>query len=154
VAFATLRDGQNLNFALPASHVRDLLQKAQDVRPLAALGSGRKAQTNFLERAQGSVRAVNFGWKGGQLDWYYTFVLRNLGDDGVKDIAYVLIFYGKDSLPVHSEIAIYKPAIMGHLAKIVESGSLSGQSAPWVSPEVRKQSNKVEVRVLNYQIVR
>ena len=47
VAFATLRDGQNLNFALPSSHVRDLMQKAQDVRPLAALGSASNAQGIF-----------------------------------------------------------------------------------------------------------
>jgi hypothetical protein len=176
VAFATLRDGQNLNFALPSSHVRDLMQKAQGVQPLAALGSGSKAKESFLERTQGAVRAVNFKWTESiiQDDPHmtgmekttrelirssYTFVLRNLGDDDVKDVAYVLIFYGKDGLPFHSEVAIYKPPIMGHLAKFLEGGIFSKSNGgnnepPVVSREVRKQTSKVEVRVLNYQIIR
>src|SRR5262249_21669550 len=129
VAFATLRDGQNLNFALPSSHVRDLMQKAQDVRPLAALGSASNAQRNFLERAEGAVRAANFKWRE-EASYTYTFVLRNLGNEDVKDVTYVVIFYGKDGLPVHSELGIYKSLIMGHLAKIIGNGVNGG--APYV----------------------
>jgi S1-C subfamily serine protease len=91
VAFATLRDGQNLNFALPSSHVRVLMQKTQGLRPLAVLENGSNAQTRILERAKGSVSAVNFKWRFSDHHPDYAFVLRNLGDDGVKNIAYLLM---------------------------------------------------------------
>lgn len=104
-----------------------------------------------MERAEGAVRAANFKWRE-EASYTYTFVLRNLGDEHVKDVTYVVIFYGKDGLPVHSELGIYKSPIMGHLAKIVGNGVNGG--APYVSDDVRKQSNKVEIRVLNYQVIR
>ena len=65
-----------------------------------------------------------------------------------------MIFYGKDGLPIHSDAGVYGEGIMGHLAKLVEGGLNTTRDAPGVSYEVRKQADKVEVRVLNYQIIR
>jgi hypothetical protein len=55
VAFATLRQGQNLNFAIPATHVRELITKVQPLRSLATLTKGNESKTAIVERAQGSV---------------------------------------------------------------------------------------------------
>jgi hypothetical protein len=147
VAFATLRQGQNLNFAIPSSHVRELISMVQPLRSLATLTKGSESKTAIVERAQGSVKALNFSWTRGTTNWY-SFVLRNYGDETVRNISYVIIFYGKDGLPIHSNVLRYSGEILGHLAKTFSSPSPEAGGFDGLH-----QTSKVDIRVLNYESV-
>jgi len=65
VAVATYTDGQNLNFAVPAKRISDLLQKRGNVQRLAALRASAPAESvpSFVTPSVAdAIEAGNFEW--------------------------------------------------------------------------------------------
>ncbi len=163
VAVATYREGQNLNFAVPSGYLRSLLA---DMKPLTALtettaSRNRPSITSSAGAlSEDAVVAVNFRWSREDLKElpYYVFTLRNKLREPVTSISYVIIFYGDNDEPIHSELGVYGGPILGSLAKTVESLDVTGSNkyryAPQISREVLKVTNRVEIRVLDFQMMR
>ena len=86
VSFASFRDGQNLNFAIPSNDLWLLLTKPTNLKPL------------FLTKFEGVtwVRNPQRIWTGTAT---YTFYLKNRHRWGVKDIHCLVFFY--DELQRH-----------------------------------------------------
>jgi hypothetical protein len=153
VAVSTYREGQNLNFAVPSSYLLPMLTGAKPLAELSTLASVKS--TKSITSGSGEpyaegVIAVNFKWTTGWGD--YIFTLRNKLRDPVKNIIYVVIFYGKDGEPVHSELSQYRNPILGSLAKTLLTGYTG--DAPHVGTQIQELTKRVEVRVLDFQVIR
>ncbi|MBA7592637.1 hypothetical protein ES708_34828 [subsurface metagenome] len=160
VAFATLTEGQNLNFAVPAYYLSRLLTKLEARSPLSSLPSSPREDTlsEYLgENTSNAVVGENFLWKyprmsGGPIA-QYTFSLRNKLRNDIYEVYYLVIFYDEYERPIDVNEAYYQESIRGGLAKrisgVVDSSvkELTTES-PSSTPET-----KLEIRVLGFKIV-
>ena len=156
VAVATFKGGQNLNFAIPANYVRDLLLHKID-KPEALLATNNlKKEKSVLEEFGGrsveGVVGVQFAWDRKNVDDYNpgpdfsTFTLRNLLREPVKNVRYLVVFYDSSEHPLHCIDSKYTEVIPAGLAKRVETGR-------GVHSSVRKMaSTKIEIRILDFQL--
>jgi hypothetical protein len=157
VAVATFRGGQNLNFAIPSTYVSTLLTEMKPVESLASR-TPTKNSVSILDLmgtpSQEGVVALNFKWTDESgYPSYYLFTMRNKLREPVKKILYVVIFYGHDGEPVHSELATYSPLILGSLAKTVKTGGgYTDQVAPHPGHHIRELTSRVEIRVLGFEM--
>jgi S1-C subfamily serine protease len=108
VAVATYRGGQNLNFAIPAKCVEELLNSPQKLQAMAT-GSKTDSTRSLLsklgsEKDTSGVTGDQFLWEGdigGSLANYgdFTFALKNRTKQTVKNITGLVIIYGRNGEP-------------------------------------------------------
>jgi hypothetical protein len=126
VAAATLKGGQNLNFAIPASYVSALLGRARTLTPLSpGLPKEEGSVINRLggSKATGGVVVGQFQW--GDYNIYldsrpFTFSIRNQLSEAVDHVYCLAIFYDSDGKPVETYEKRFYGAIQAGLAKRVK----------------------------------
>ncbi len=165
VAVATLKDGQNINFAIPTKYIKALLADrplTKDVAPLSRATAARTAKNINADLEQPSLNgvvAVNVRWASGEKEYTgypssYTFTIRNKLSVAVKNVYYVVSFIGADEEPVQSVIGTLADVILPGLAKMLDSTPSYGNRAPYPGHAVRKQTKRIEVRILDFEVVR
>jgi hypothetical protein len=161
VAVATIQGGQNLNFAVPVSYLWALLKRQRTLLSLSTLPKSRRSpeRPEIGEDISQAVRVVNFEWKttslvGRSYRSAYSFVFRNKLIQPITDITYVVICYGSDGEPIHSELAKYALPILGGLAKSLSSDVFKDGKAPYIPVDVLEKTSRVEIRVLGFRVVR
>jgi hypothetical protein len=99
VAVATLKDGQNLNFAVPSNYLSQLSPSATVAKPLAIPKSGPgKARSIGAPLTEGVI-AHTFAWGAGS-DGYFTLSLVNKLRDPVGNVSCLVVFRNKEGLPL------------------------------------------------------
>lgn len=153
VAVATFSDGQNLNFAVPASRIRRLLSQRSDPMPLASISAPSSTTSTPVEaKATDGVIIRNLDWKNlHSRDSEYVFSIRNNLRESITDILYVTIFYDAAGEPIHSTVSEYTQVVPPLLAKMVEI-SMSHPSYP--GDGVRRMTERMEMRILDYRIAK
>ncbi len=149
IVTATEETGQNLNFALPASYLRELLSRKKSATPLAAYGTSveKRPATAALptDKEEQTLSGTHFRWdRWGPMSRYYSFSIRNQSPKAVKGIYYLVEFYDRNGEPVHVEAERYDDIIPPGLAKRV-NGSIDVYLADIV--------DKVQIRVVRYETV-
>lgn len=161
VAVATLREGQNLNFAVPAYYLSRLLTKLESRSPLSSLPSSPREDTlsEYLgEDTADAVMGENFLWSsprsvGGDRS-FYTFSLRNKLRNDIYNVYCIVIFYDEYNRPIDVNEVYYQESIRAGLAKrisgVVDS-SVKELTTKW--PSSTPKTFTLEIRVLGFEIV-
>lgn len=160
VATATFREGQNLNFAVPASYVAALLQSNADPVPLAAVDRPRKdAGTQWTGSGEAAIVGENFDWAiEFDLNGKYSLSLRNRSGQSVGEVYAVVIFHDRRGLPVETDVLFHSGRIEPGLATRVQ-GEVDPSVKRITTPADygvrygRRPTTKLEVRVLKYRVV-
>lgn len=104
VAVATVKGGQNLNFAIPTSYLKPLLARVGSPEPLshtAASASSSSITSTFDSRPTEALEATNFLW---DTDAFYirgfSFSLKNRLQSSVRDVYLIVIFYDNQGAPI------------------------------------------------------
>jgi S1-C subfamily serine protease len=173
VTVATYTGGQNLNLAIPADFVIDLLNAHQELKGLAKVAQTKGVKSLFsnlgAENATSGIVGESFLWdvislgfvEGSHADsGSFTFTLRNRTKQTVKNITGLAIIYGNDGNAVDFKEFTFQSQIPPGLAK-----RLTGDFAPSVKPLTTKPiskeygylysrtpSTKVEFRVLSFDV--
>ena len=149
VSVATLRSGQNLNFAIPSSYLKILLGEAGPAKPLAQ-AKLPKTYSSILSdlggRGSEGVIGSHFSWNDNQYMGYYTFSVRNNLRESIRDVLCLVIFYASDGLPIETEFITIRGPIGGMLAR------RSPQGGRLEADQVRSLTAKTEIRVLDFRL--
>jgi len=170
VAVATFRGGQNLNFAIPASYLKSLLERGSvaAVKPFSegsVMARGNSLLSGLGDRSTEGVAGGKFLWgSSNPYDYSFSFTLENRLREPVKDVYVLVIFYGTDGRPVDTSIIQYRDVVPPGLARRV-----SGCYECRVDASVRElttprtgylgidfelvPATKLEIRVLDFRIV-
>ena len=150
VAVASLRDGQNLNFAIPIDYVTNLynnspktLTRFNNLRPTGQQSLLASFGTNVKDEVIGTA----FSWNDNRFMGYYTFSVRNNLDYAIKNIFCLVIFYDENKLPIEVEYVLMEDIIPARLAKRSErQGRIPAE-------EVRNLTHYYTIRVLDFDIL-
>ena len=170
VSVLTIRNGQNLNFAIPSNYIKDLLTEVGYMRPLSQ-AKPTKGQhsllTNFGSQSSEGVTGGKFTWSsrhvgGTDSNRIYTFSLRNRLRENVRNVRYLVIFYDQLSDPIDAAFEQFSEIIPAGLAKRNE-GFVSDYSVKKLSTRQGPPGfvgtreiieTWVEFRILDFEIVR
>ena len=95
VSVLTIRDGQNLNFAIPSYYLKTLIAKVGVKKPLSQTKPTKGQQTivsDFGNRSGKEITGGKFEWRDpslGSTSLGYTFSLRNSLHENVKNVYYL-----------------------------------------------------------------
>lgn len=180
VSVFTIRDGQNLNFAIPANYLRALHTNVGYVKPLSQtkpIKEHRSILADFNNKNVERITGGKFQWdvifrsnfrsnifrsnpeSGDQLR--YTFSLRNQLRENVRNVHYLVIFYDVVGDPIDVTFEQFSGIIPAGLAKRlngrVSDSSVKEQSSRYKYDELLGpiiESTYVKFRILDYEIVR
>lgn len=154
IATASYVTGQNLNFAIPASVLRELMKKpnANENFPLDAAPHGVNAlagsnKPNDLVSVFSVKRAHYVNDSG-----IATFSIRNDTRRDITNLRLLFIWKDKDGNPLHYSPIIVKDVIPSKLTKRIEKIGLDGVGTLY-SYHATLSQKQVEVRVLDYKIL-
>ena len=164
VSVLTIRDGQNLNFAIPSNYLKNLISKVGYVQSL----SRSKPTTPRQSLLKGlSGRNID-GVSGGKFTWDsdfryyslgYTFSLRNHLRENVRNVRYLVIFYDAIGDPIDATFEEFPGIIPARLAKR-HRGSVSDSSVKKMSTrsdftgfDREIKETYVKFRILDFEIV-
>jgi hypothetical protein len=165
VAAATLKEGQNLNFAVPIAYVKALLDHIKPAIPLPVrTASGAEQESVFSGlggRNTEGVVGADFKW-----DWpspyaaAFSFTLQNKLRDSIRDVYCLVIFYGPNGNPLDVAEVQYQGSVPAGLGKRISghevSGSVRDLTSTWVGRDGStwelNPSARVEMRVLDFRI--
>lgn len=122
VAVATLKGGQNLNFAIPASAVKQLLASAKEPEPLDMLDGRKDARVkSLLSDMGGDVRegvAISaFEWENQLENWGdFSVSFKNTTADPLGDVTVLVIFYDRQGEPLETVMLGFRGPIGAGLA--------------------------------------
>ena len=168
VSVLTIRDGQNLNFAIPSNYLKILLTKVGYTKSLSQAKSVKGQQSLLSDFGNQSIEGVS----GGKFTWVidnilgvgdifdYTFSLRNHLRESVKNVRYLVIFYDQLGDPIDVTFEQFSETIPAGLAKR-HRGTISDYSVKKLSTrtegtglsEIIKETY-VKFRILDFEIVR
>lgn len=151
VAEGTIKEGQNLNFAIPAAYLTSLIGKIGAVQSFAA-NTRTTDRPSFLGgRNTKGVIGAEWRWEppcpGCSIlpsEGAFTFSLRNQLKEDVKNVYCLVIFHDKEKKPVDVDIVSYDGIIPAGLAKRV-----GGK----VDASVVDFGKFAEFRILDFEIV-
>jgi len=150
VAVSSLRDGQNLNFAIPINYVSSLYNNSSktvtrfnNIRPTGQ----RSLLASFGTNAKDEVIGTAFSWNDIEFMGYYNFSVRNNLDYAITNIFCLIIFYDENRLPIEVEYVLMEDVIPAKLAK------RSKRQGRIHAEEVRNLSHYFAIRVLDFEIV-
>ena len=179
VSVFTIRDGQNLNFAIPSNYLKNLLAKVGYANSLSQAKSVKGQRSLFADFGNQSLEGVTggkFTWisnsvysgfqpGGSELD--YTFSLRNRLRESVKNVRYLVIFYDQLGDPIDVTFEELSEIIPAGLAKR-HRGRISDYSVKKLSTRTEDtgthtiitatqpiiKETYVKFRILDFEIVR
>jgi hypothetical protein len=158
VAAATLKGGQNLNFAIPSAYVSRLVSGLKAPTPIAAWPFTN--QESIVQHLGGTKSTE--GVVGSQLEWgnemmvltpsrtgiayseSFTFSIRNELSEAVTKVYCLVVFYDKDGKPVDTYEARLPGPVQPGLAKRVTG------EVDW---SVKNLAHTVKFRVLDFEVV-
>ena len=169
VSVLTIRDGQNLNFAIPSNYLKNLIPKVRYAKSLSQAKS-TKGQQSLLKdlnsRSVEGVTAGKFQWNDpfpASRDLGYTFSLRNKLRENVRNVHYLVIFYDALGDPIDVTFEEFPGMIPAGLAKR-HRGSVSDSSVRNMATKSEMLSEfsthlvvketYVKFRILDFEIVR
>jgi hypothetical protein len=162
VSVATFRGGQNLNFAIPSNYLKALLDKTGPAKPLVQAKptmAPRSILADLGGRNTEGVIGSQFIWDDeitflGVESWHgkFTFSLRNLLREAVKDVYALVVFYDSNNAPIDVAVVEYPGLIAPGLAKRIK-GKVDGSVQKLTTPEESvTPSTTVEVRILDFAL--
>ncbi len=168
VSVLTIRDGQNLNFAIPSNYLKNLLTKVGYAKSLSQAKSVKGQQSLLSDFGNQSIEGVS----GGKFTWVidslghayseldYTFSLRNRLRESVKNVRYLVIFYDQLGDPIDVNVEEFSETIPAGLAKR-HRGRISDSSVKKLSTRTEGtgrfetiKETYVKFRILDFEIVR
>ena len=161
VAVATLKSGQNLNFAIPVAALRQMLEKQTAVAALKP-DKSKTAEKSFLAEFGGNSRegvtVGAFDWEG-QYDWEskFTVSVRNHLEQPLRNVIILVIFYDKSNEPLDVQVLACPDVIPaglarragGHVDKSVKRLTTPFKDSTRVG-YVQAPTTKLEFRVLDF----
>ncbi len=163
VAVATFKSGQNLNFAIPAKHLDELVQKAGKPEPLSSKTA--KTGRSILDDLGGGkstdgITGRSFTYDASTQFGLFSFSLVNQLRNPVKNIYCLLVFYDTEGSPLDVKVVQSREAVPAGAAKRVTgyvdasveklncplSGYITNHRPP------RKPQGKIEFRILNFEV--
>jgi arginine repressor len=152
IAVATLRGGQNLNFAIPAKYLAALCADIQSARPLSILkskpGQAKGIASNVGEPPVKGLIATQFLWDPTYIGDFsppggFSLSLRNTLPEPVSKVRLLIIFYDRSNRPLETYEGHWDAAIRPGLAARVD-GLVDGS--------VRRLTGRVEFRILDFRL--
>ena len=131
VSVLTIRDGQNLNFAIPSNYLKTLLTKVGYIRSLSHVKPTKGQRSILSDFGSRSIEGVT----GGKFTWGhpqahpnflfnytdYTFSLRNRLRESVRNVHCLVIFYDLSGDPIDIDVVEFQGPIYAGTAKRVKS---------------------------------
>ena len=168
VSVFTIRDGQNLNFAIPSNYLKTLLTKVRYAKPLSQVKSVRGQQSllkGFKRRGVEGVTAGKFHWNDTSFslrNLSYTFSLRNHLRESVRNVHYLVIFYDQLGDPIDVTFEQFPEIIPAGLAKrhrgVASDSSVHRLSTKYEWNELLNdfwlKETYIEFRILDFEIVK
>ena len=166
VSVLTIRDGQNLNFAIPSNYLKTLIAKVRYAKPLSQAKSNkgqRSLLTDFSNQGVEGVTGGKFTWVSDSNQGFdqlgYTFSIQNRLRESVKNVRYLVIFYDKLGDPIDVTFDQFEGIIPAGLAKR-HKGKISDYSVRKLSTRTESDvfssvaETFVKFRILDYELVR
>lgn len=168
VSVLTIRNGQNLNFAIPSNYLKTLIAKVGSVNPLF-LAKPAKEQpsilTDFNSRNVKGITGTKFQWVDtsfSPISLGYTFSLRSNLRENVKNVYYLVIFYDEQGDPIDATFELFSEIIPAGLARrhrgLVSDNSVRDLStkyeANFALGRLMLKETYVKFRILDYEIAR
>jgi len=168
VSVLTIRDGQNLNFAIPSNYLKNLLTKVGYTKPLSQTKLTKDQRSLLADLGSGSTEGVTGGklvWRSYLNGWRLSFSLRNHLREDVKNVHYYVIFYDDLDDPIDVLDTWFTSQIPAGLAKRIKHpgknphiryDGLPGLPPPpfFVDDDVYGLTKRVEFRILDFEIVK
>jgi S1-C subfamily serine protease len=172
VTVATFKGGQNLNLAIPANFVNDLLNAHQELQVLAKVAKATPAKNLFsnlgTENAISGIVGESFLWSGvlwngsvitSDNSGFFSFSLRNRTKQTVKNITGLAIIYNRDGSPADFHEFTFRQQLPPGLAKRLDC-EFEPSVKPLTTPLSREMntfysqnpSTKVEFRVMSFDV--
>lgn len=148
VAVATLKGGQNLNFAIPSAFLAPLVSNIRSLSPLST-GAGVANRSRLSGDLGGRI---THGVSGSQWTWtvsgvdmgLYSFTLHNELRESVRKIQCLVVFLDKDGKPLDVDSVNYSDTIPAGLARRVTSH---------VDGSVQKLAVSAQFRILDFEVI-
>jgi hypothetical protein len=160
VATATMKEGQNLNFAVGAAALAALIERADaEPKPFATVAR-KKASPPGGESLGSAVSFADFMWDG-EYDFQggsYTVTIRNKLSRPIQNVFALVIFYDSSKAPLETAVLQFDGVIPGSLARMAR-GSVDGMIKVRVSASIKSGTaysrrplpGRVELRALDFQ---
>jgi S1-C subfamily serine protease len=164
VAVATFKGGQNLNFAIPARYLDELMKKMGKPEPLS--GETPKTGKSILDELGGSkstdgVIVNRFSYDSTSLQsGEFSLSLANQLRNPVKRVYCLLVFYDTHGMPIDTCVVQYSDIIppggakrvSGYIDVSVERLNSPQPAFPYLPEPPREPKGKIEFRILNFEI--
>ncbi len=158
VATATLRDGQNLNFAVGAESLTSLMNSMSGEPKPFPTAKTKKARTQG-ESIASALTFSDFMWdkeydfEGGT----YTVSIRNKLNRPVEKVVALVVFYDGKQLPIETAVLAFDGVIPAGLARMARA-SVDGMMKTRVSAEIKSGTaynrrplpGRVELRLMDF----
>jgi hypothetical protein len=146
ISVATFKDGQNLNFAVPADYLSQALKSQSNLCIFSSIQTNMQSKAIIDSFTGGKnldgIKIKNFATDDGGYG-FYSFIIKNDLDKAVNHIRWRVIYYDSAGEPIDYCEAEYADTIEAHLAK----------SIPWtLGGSVRGKFSRCELRVLDFRI--
>ncbi len=155
VAVATIRGGQNLNFAIPANYVRILLSDPRKPIPLAEFRARKQAKSLTADLGGPAVEGVvarNLVCNQAT-DWSCWFSLANKLSSPVRNVRYLVILYSTKGEPLDTREGNWANVIRSGLAvRPVKNPGAIREYVFLIPPDLKKVVGKMEIRVLGFEL--
>ena len=157
VSVAPFRGGQNLNFAIPSNYLKGLLAQLGPAKPLSQAKSSKSGSSILADLGSKSMEGV----AAGKLIWTYppleagdySFSLRNRMREDVRNVSCLVIFYDAQGDPIDVDVVQFQGLILAGLAKRVNSNVHSSVQELTTRSGSKTPHTKVELRILDFEIV-
>lgn len=148
VSVATFRGGQNLNFAIPAKYLRELLTRSGSAVPLTRAKRATSEGSILHDlggRSSEGLEGRHFAWKYRYIEGgSYSFSIRNKLNHNVRNVYCLVVFYGKGGEPIEIDFVTLRDTVPAGLAKRVMSS---------VDGSVQRFVKTVDFRILNFEVL-
>jgi S1-C subfamily serine protease len=165
VSVASITNGQNLNFAIPADYVKTLQTKRTELRPFRSIPQTRAAKSMLGQIGQTPARKGVVGEnltydRMGVQTGDFSFSIRNTLSDDIANLRAVIVFYDTRDEPIDVYPVEYEWVIPAGLAKRITGrvdASVERLNCPledpaYEYPPPRIPKGKIDFRVLDFTI--
>ena len=176
ISVLTVRDGQNLNFAIPINYLKSLLAEIRVTKSLQKIrvtesNRSRFADYDYSFEETGKtlfdlIEEMNGLTSSDELTWLdassYTFSLKNALQSRVGNVSCIVIFYDVDGNQVDSDVLEFMEQIdaMGtgtvvrrSIFDIPYRINLNIRDYSIIGPIVKRLAKSYEIRIVDYKVL-